>query len=139
MPDINITIPSDMDLATTLRYVIPALCFIVLAYCIKHLLRSKAPKITPAVLIDERTGEEYLITNWETSVGRSNACDIVLSYSTVSRFHAVIAKHKRGWVVTDTNSSTGTVVGKTRVKTTAVIKDGDSISFGGIVLRFRVK
>lgn len=139
MPEINLNIPADMDFTTASRYLIPALCLVIIAYCIKHLLRSKAPKVTPACLIDERTGEEYLITNWETSVGRSNACDIVLSYSTVSRFHAVIAKHKRGWVITDTNSSSGTLVGKTRVKSTAVIKDGDTISFGGIVLRFRLK
>lgn len=129
----------NFDMETATRYLIPAICFIVVAYCVKHLLQSKAPKVTPACLIDELTGEEYLITNWETSIGRSNACDIVLTYSTVSRFHAVISKHKKGWVITDTNSSSGTAVGKTRVKSTAVIKDGDAISFGGIVLRFRIK
>jgi hypothetical protein len=88
-----------MDLMTVVRYLIPALCLIIIAYCIKHLLQSKAPKVTPACLIDELTGDEYLITNWETSVGRSNACDIVLNYPSVSRFHAVIAKHKKELVV----------------------------------------
>ncbi len=128
-----------MDMMTIFRYLIPALCFIVVFYCVKHLLQSKAPKVTPACLIDEMTGDEYLITNWETSVGRSNACDIVLEYSTVSRFHAVISKHKKGWVLTDTNSSAGTYIGKKQVTAPAVINDGDEISFGGIVLRFRVK
>lgn len=121
------------------RYVVPALCIFVVAVCIKHLLSSKAPKVTPACLIDETTGKEYLITNWETSIGRSNACDIVLNYSTVSRFHAVISKHKKGWVVTDTNSSSGTFIGQTRVDSHSVVKDGDNVSFGGIVLKFRVK
>ncbi len=124
---------------TIFRYLIPALCFIVVAYCIKSLLQSKAPKVTPACLIDEMTGDEYTITNWETSVGRSNACDIVLDYSTVSRFHAVISKHKKGWVLTDTNSSAGTYIGKNQVTSPVVINDGDEISFGGIILRFRVK
>lgn len=128
-----------MDLMTVVRYLIPVLCLIIIAYCIKHLLQSKAPKVTPACLIDELTGDEYLITNWETSVGRSNACDIVLNYPSVSRFHAVIAKHKKGWVITDTNSSSGTTIGKTKVERTAVISDGDVVSFGGIVLRFRIK
>ncbi len=127
------------DMMSVFRYLIPALCFIIVAYCIVHLLQSKAPKVTPACLIDEMTGEEYLITNWETSVGRSNACDIVLNYSTVSRFHAVISKHKKGWVLTDTNSSAGTYIGSTQVEKNVVISDGDEISFGGIVLRFRIK
>ena len=128
-----------MDLMTASRYIIPVLCLAVVAYCIKHLLQSKAPKVNPACLIDEMTGNEYLITNWETSIGRSNACDIVLNYPSVSRFHAVISKHKKGWVITDTNSSSGTTIGKTKVDHTAVVKDGDAVSFGGIVLRFRIK
>ncbi|MBQ8575718.1 MAG: FHA domain-containing protein [Clostridia bacterium] len=127
------------EMMSIFRYLIPVLCFVIVAYCIKHLLQSKAPKVTPACLIDEMTGEEYLITNWETSVGRSNACDIVLNYSTVSRFHAVISKHKKGWVLTDTNSSAGTYIGQTQVDSPVVINDGDEISFGGIILRFRIK
>lgn len=122
-----------------IRYLVPALCIIVVIYCVRHLLSSKAPKVTPACLIDETTGTQYMITNWETSIGRSNACDVVLNYSTVSRFHAVISKHKKGWILTDTNSSAGTFVGQKRVKEPAVINDGDSISFGGIVLQFRIK
>ncbi len=129
-----------MDLFETgFRYIVPALCLIIVAYCIKHLLTSKAPKVTPACLVDEKGDNEYLITNWETSIGRSNACDIVLDYSSVSRFHAVISKHKKGWVLTDTNSSSGTYIGRKKVKEPVVINDGDEISFGGIVLRFRVK
>lgn len=129
-----------MDMMMTIfRYVVPAICIVVAAYCIKHLLTSKAPKVTPACLIDELTGTEFMITNWETSIGRSNACDIVLDYSTVSRFHAVISKHKKGWVITDTNSSAGTYVGQTRVEKPVVVNDGDNISFGGIILRFRIK
>lgn len=127
------------SLMTVFRYVVPAVCIVIVAYCIKHLLTSKAPKVTPACLIDELTGTEYMITNWETSIGRSNACDIVLNYSTVSRFHAVISKHKKGWVITDTNSSAGTFVGQTQVKKPVVINDGDNISFGGIILKFQIK
>ena len=121
------------------RYVVPALCIIIAAYCVKHLLTSKAPKVTPACLVDELTGTEYMITNWETSIGRSNACDIVLEHKSVSRFHAVISKHKKGWVITDTNSSSGTFVGQTRVEKPMVINDEDNISFGGIILQFRIK
>lgn len=127
------------EIMTVFRYLVPALCIIIVVYCVKHLLTSKAPKVTPACLIDELTGTEYMITGWETSIGRSGACDIVLDYSTVSRFHAVISKHKKGWVLTDTHSSAGTFVKQSKVTEPTVINDGDSISFGGIVLQFRIK
>lgn len=127
------------SLDMVLRYLVPALCILIIAYCVKHLLQSKAPKVEPACFIDELTGHEYLITNWETSIGRSNACDVVLNYATVSRFHAVIAKHKKGWIITDTNSSAGTFIGQKKVDGSDVVNDGDNVSFGGIVLKFRIK
>ena len=121
------------------RYLSPALCIIIAAYCVKHLLSSRAPKVTPAYFYDEQNGKEYVITNWETSIGRSNACDVVLNYASVSRFHAVISKHKKGWIVTDTHSSSGTYVHNKRIEEPTVINDGDVVSFGGISLQFRIK
>ena len=121
------------------RYLIPALCIIIAAYCVKHRLSSRAPKVTPAYFYDEQNGKEYVITNWETSIGRSNACDVVLNYASVSRFHAVISKHKKGWIVTDTHSSSGTYVHNKRIEEPTVINDGDVVSFGGISLQFRIK
>lgn len=121
------------------RYLIPALCIIIAAYCVKHLLSSRAPKVTPAYFYDEQNGKEYVITNWETSIGRSNACDVVLNYASVSRFHAVISKHKKGWIVTDTHSSSGTYVHNKRIEEPTVINDGDVVCFGGISLQFRIK
>ena len=121
------------------RYLSPALCIIIAAYCVKHLLSSRAPKVTTAYFYDEQNGKEYVITNWETSIGRSNACDVVLNYASVSRFHAVISKHKKGWIVTDTHSSSGTYVHNKRIEDPTVINDGDVVSFGGISLQFRIK
>lgn len=129
----------DNIITTAVRYLLPLLCLIVVAYAVYHLLKSRAPQITPACLYDELSGKEYMITRWETSIGRSNACDIVLDYSSVSRFHAVIAKHKKGWIITDTNSTTGTQVNNQPVTEPTVIEDGQEVSFGGVILVFRVK
>lgn len=126
-------------LQNIIRYLLPTICIAVVAYCARHLLISKAPKVEPACLVDVLNGEEYTITNWETSIGRSNSCDIVLNYASVSRFHAVIAKHKKGWVITDTNSSAGTFIGNKKIEGSAIINDSDEISFGGVVLQFRIK
>ncbi|MBP9988244.1 MAG: FHA domain-containing protein, partial [Ruminococcus sp.] len=129
----------DELIITIARFILPAICIVVVAYSLTHLLRSRAPQVTPACLYDELNGNEYMITRWETSIGRSNACDIVLDYSSVSRFHAVIAKHKKGWVITDTNSTTGTLINNRPITEPTVIEDGQEISFGGVILVFRVK
>ncbi|MBQ7548972.1 MAG: FHA domain-containing protein [Clostridia bacterium] len=121
------------------RYLLPVLAAAVLIYCIVRLLQSRAPKVEPASFFDALTGKEYPITNWETSIGRSSACDIVLEYPEVSRFHAVISKQKKGWIITDTNSSSGTYIGRKRVEGSEIVRDGDEVSFAGIVMSFREK
>ncbi len=68
----------------------------------------------------------------ETSVGRNKNCDIVLPFETVSRLHAVIAYRNRGFVVFDTFSRSGVTVNGEKIKKKAVIKDGDTIGFGGV-------
>lgn len=51
----------------------------------------------------QNNGSVMDITHWETSIGKSKANDVVLPLPSVSRFHAVIAKKKDGWMVTDTS------------------------------------
>ena len=46
----------------------------------------------------------------------------------VSRFHAVIAKKRKEWVITDTFSKTGIKVNSRDVHGSAVIEDGDIIT-----------
>ena len=90
--------------ASFLRYVLTGICIAVIAACLISLLKIRAPKITPALFIDKIDNKQYPVTTWETSIGRSASCDIVLSFDTVSRFHAVLTKQKKGWVITDTLS-----------------------------------
>lgn len=68
----------------------------------------------------------------ETSVGRNKNCDVVLPFETVSRLHAVIAYRNRGFVVFDTFSRSGVTVNGEKIKKKAVIKDGDTVGFGGV-------
>lgn len=124
-------------LAPLSRYALTGMGVIILAVCCFSLLRIKAPKVEPALFIDTVKGEEYPVIHWETSIGRSNACDITLSFSTVSRFHAVLTKQKKGWVITDTLSRTGTYVNNKKVKEPTVIKNGDILIFGGVSLLFK--
>ena len=124
-------------IASSSKYLITGICIAVITLCVISLLKIKAPKITPALFIDKIDNKQYPVTTWETSIGRSTSCDIVLSFDTVSRFHAVLTKQKKGWVITDTLSKTGTFINGKRISEPSIIKDGDTLMFGTAALMFK--
>ena len=80
--------------------------------------------------------DKLVLTRYENSVGRSKHCDVVLNYPSVSRFHAVIARRKSGWVIIDTGSRGGVKVDGAEVKRRAVIEHGQVLTFGICKFRF---
>lgn len=127
-----------MDMLTSvLRYLLPASAVIVIFTCVISLFRNRPRVHKMAQLTDENNDSVIDITHWETSIGKSRANDIVLPLPSVSRFHAVIAKKRRDWVVTDTFSKNGVLVNGKKIEGKAVIEDGDLISIGTVPLRFQ--
>lgn len=127
-----------MDILTSvLRYLLPASAVIVIFTCVISLFRNRPRVHKMAQLTDENNDSVIDITHWETSIGKSRANDIVLPLPSVSRFHAVIAKKRRDWVVTDTFSKNGVLVNGKKIEGKAVIEDGDLISIGTVPLRFQ--
>lgn len=90
-----------------------------------------------AQLTDKNNGEVIDINHWETSIGKSKSNDIVLPMPTVSRFHAVIAKKRSEWIITDTFSKNGILVNGKRVEGKAALDDGDVIEIGSVPLVFQ--
>lgn len=125
------------DFAYYVRYFLPVAGVLIAVLCIRSLLKTKTPVVKPALFIDEMNGAEYPVTHWETSIGRSNSCDIVLAFDTVSRFHAVLTKQKKGWVLTDTLSRSGTYLNGKKIKLPTVIQNGDKLTFGRATLTFK--
>lgn len=125
------------DIVYYTRFILPVICILIAFICISSLIKTKSPKVKPALFIDELNGNEYPVTHWETSIGRSNSCDIVLNFETVSRFHAVLTKQKKGWVLTDTYSRSGTYLNNKKIKSPAIIKSGDKVTFGRATLTFK--
>lgn len=118
------------------RYIITGLGVLILLICFVSLLRRKAVFKDKAALTNVSTGERIILKSFETSVGRSKACDVILNHGTVSRFHAVIALGKKSWTVTDTFSKTGTFINMKRIKRKAAIRNGDTVSFGTASYKF---
>ena len=119
------------------RYILTAIAVVILLRCVFSLFRARPRREVMATLLNLADDSEIEIENWETSVGRSRSCDISLKkYATVSRFHAVLALRKEGWFVFDIDSKTGVYVNGKQIKHSAQIFDGDTVSFGNVVMRF---
>lgn len=120
------------------RWILPVIALYIIIGCGVSLVRGNKKTGTIGYLVNSANGDEIPLISYETSIGRSNACDIVLAYTTVSRFHAVIAKRHGEWMVFDTNSKTGTFVGEERVIgiTGTVINSGDTVVFGNAPFKF---
>ena len=118
------------------RWIMPVLALLVAAFCVPSLLKGNKKIGVTGYLVNEANGDRLPLSGYEVSVGRSKACDIVLGYNTVSRFHAVLSKHKNGWRVTDTRSKTGTYINAEKIDKPRALADGDTIVFGNAVFVF---
>lgn len=123
-------------LVSALRYALPVLAVIILSTCIISLFRNRPRLHKLAQLVDQNNGSIIDIDRWETSIGKSKSNDIILPMPDISRFHAVIAKKRRDWVITETFSKTGVEVNGEKIDGKRVITDGDIITIGSIPLKF---
>ncbi len=119
-----------------IRYILPVFAIVILSVCIISLFRNRPRLHKLAQLVDQNNGSIIDIDRWETSIGKSKSNDIVLPMPNVSRFHAVIAKKRNEWTITDTFSKTGILVNNKKIKDKSVIEDGDIITIGSIPLKF---
>ncbi|MYZ38385.1 MULTISPECIES: FHA domain-containing protein, partial [unclassified Streptomyces] len=68
-------------------------------------------------------------------IGRDPMNGLRLSHDTVSRLHAELSMQGGAWVLRDLGSTNGTTVNGRRVTVTAVVHDGDLVSFGQMSFR----
>lgn len=120
-----------------LRFLLPAMAVLLIGRCILSLLKNRPRVHKMASLVMKESGEIIDIDHWETSIGRSKTCDVCLELPTISRFHGVISKRNKSWVVTDTLSRVGIAVNGERVKRTSPVYHGDILTIGGISMLFQ--
>lgn len=128
-----------MDIIWTVsRYILPAITVIILIKCILTLMLGHPKEKIYGYIIDMKSGNRYPLNMWETSVGRSKSCDVVLPYDTVARSHAVITRRIDGWYVHDLLTKSRLTVNGEDVVKKALIKNGDIIYFGKHRFRFEI-
>jgi MoxR-like ATPase len=87
-------------------------------------------------LTGELAGQEVEIPGDGIVIGRGDEANLLLPDSEVSGLHAALRRADGAWVVTDMESSNGTLVNGESVQT-AVLRPGDIIALGETQLRFR--
>ncbi len=70
------------------------------------------------------------------TVGRGLNNDLIVEDPRVSRQHAQLRYRSRRYFIGDLGSTNGTYVNGTQVTTDQVLRDGDTVSFGGLEMRF---
>lgn len=70
-------------------------------------------------------------------IGRGRGADVVLAEPTISRAHAAIGYEGDSFFVQDLDSTNGTLVNGNR-EGKAILKDGDEIQMGKLVLRIKL-
>lgn len=101
---------------------------------IRQSARVAAP-VKNGRLVSLADGREYAVTDAGLLIGRDAACDVVVPANSVSRRHARIALEVRGYTVTD-NSTNGVIVSGERVRSTRLLKRGDTVRVGPEEFRF---
>ena len=94
----------------------------------------------PFIHIEKDNGRtaDFSITQEQTTIGRDEDNNIVLSDFRASRKHAKIVKKKKGFYLTDLGSFNGTLVNKKSINSVK-LKDNDEIQIGQSKLRFTEK
>lgn len=124
-------------IASILRYIAPVCAIVILATCVISLFRNRPRVHKLAKLVDQNDGNIIEINHWETSIGKGKSNDIVLPYPMVARFHAVLAKKRKDWVVTDTsNRAIGVLVNGNKIEGQAVVENEDIITIGNVPFKF---
>jgi len=120
------------------RYILPIITVVIIFKCILTLMLGHPKEKTYGYIIDMKSGSRYPLNMWETSVGRSKSCDVVLTYDTVARSHAVITRRIDGWYIHDLLTKAELKVNGEQVDLKTLIKDGDILCFGNHRFRFEV-
>ena len=94
--------------------------------------------LTATIILPPELGDTHIPLGSSSvwKLGRSDASNIVIAGSSVSRNHAILQKQTDGFYLIDMGSRNGCFVNGSRVSIPVVLKDGDILQFGEHQLTF---
>lgn len=118
-----------------MRFLAPAMALLLLLRCAWPLLTFRREPEIWAWLI-RADGVRLPVTHWETVIGRSRRCDVVIPSATVSRNHAVLTRYDDGsWTISDADSQNGLRVNGVE-EWVKELQEGDVLDIGDERLAF---
>lgn len=84
--------------------------------------------------VDQASDETVLVEGTVFVVGRANDCNLQVVHSTVSRHHCQMSEIGRFTTVRDLGSSNGTYLNGNLLRGEEVIRGGDQLSLGMVLL-----
>jgi phosphoserine phosphatase RsbU/P len=91
---------------------------------------------TLQVMNEGSSGRVYQLDREITIVGRNPDCDIILAPKSVSRKHASIVRTGGGYELRDLGSTRGTFLDGHKVAQPVVLRDGNTLQIGEVLLSF---
>jgi pSer/pThr/pTyr-binding forkhead associated (FHA) protein len=85
---------------------------------------------------DTFAGEEFVLSEVENSIGRTDENFILLSDASISRNHGKILREGERYTALDLGSSNGSSVNGKSLTTPVVLKEGDRVKFGNVEFVF---
>ncbi|MEA3327145.1 MAG: FHA domain-containing protein [Chloroflexota bacterium] len=101
-----------------------------------HLRRSKSVSVPPITLDTE--GAEEIFHTPEIILGRDPACDFPLSDDAISLRHCKINYHHNQWWAEDLDSTNGSFLNDSLIKTPIVLANGDVLKMGRIEIAIKL-
>lgn len=84
-------------------------------------------------------GRRYPIDQVETIIGRQIGADIYLKENNVSRNHTRLIKENHSFTIEDLGSKNGTFINGIKVTNRQVLRNGDLIIVGRVILKFSIQ
>lgn len=117
-----------------LRYLAPALAFLILFCCVRPMLTfRREPEIWAWLSLED--GTKLPVTHWENVIGRHKRSDLIVDVPTISRSHAVLTRYDDGsWTIADAGSQNGVRVNGKKIQI-AALREKDTIEIGGVNMK----
>ena len=123
-------------LANISRYVLPVLALIIVARCVRSMLRERYEPETWAYLY--LPGEIMVpLRHWECIIGRARSADACIRHDSVDKLHACLIRSAEGdWTVYNLGRGETQVNGRTAGPGGLAIQDADVLTLGDVPARF---
>lgn len=95
----------------------------------------------PAYLVNMSSGGEskrYPISSRVSYIGREDVNQVIVPNEAISKKHAKLTFADGKFYIEDLSSSNGTFLNGTRVHTRTVLRNGDLIRLGAVIVKFEI-